>query len=75
MWGTSGICIGTSIIQYIYINDICYQFMNTHICNFAADDTTLSACSINLEELVHNLEYDALSAIIWFDNNYMKLSI
>ena len=61
------------ILFNIYINDLFYLFTNTHICNFA-DDTTLSACSINLEELLHNLEYDTLSAIIWFDNNYMKLN-
>ena len=57
----------------IYINDLFYQFENTHVCNFA-DDTTLTACSVNLEELLQNLEYDTLSAIIWFENNYMKLN-
>ena len=48
-------------------------FTNTHICNFA-DDTTLSAYSVNLEELLYNLEQDTLSAIIWFENKYMKLN-
>ena len=57
----------------IYLNDLFFQFINTHTCNFA-DDTTLSACSLNLEELLHDLEYDTLSAIIWFENNYMKLN-
>ena len=57
----------------IYINDLFYQFINTHTCNFA-DDTTLSAFSTNLEELLYNLEYDTHSAIIWFENNYMKLN-
>ena len=50
-----------------------YQFINTHVCNFA-DDTTLSAFGTNLEDLLHNLEYDTQSAIVWFDNNYMKLN-
>ena len=50
-----------------------YQFINTHTCNFA-DDTTLSAFSTNLEQLLYNLEYDTQSAIIWFENNYMKLN-
>ena len=57
----------------IYINDLFYQFSNTHVCNFA-DDTTLSAFSIKLEELLYNLEKDTLPAIIWFENNIMKLN-
>ena len=57
----------------IYLNDLFYQFINTHVCNFA-DDTTLSAFDTNLEDLLHNLEYDTQSAIVWFDNNYMKLN-
>ena len=57
----------------IYINDLFFQFANTHVCNFA-DDTTLSAVGTSLEDLLHNLEYDVQSAITWFDNNYMKLN-
>jgi hypothetical protein len=57
----------------IYINDLFYLFINTHACNFA-DDTTLSACDVDLETLLHNLEDDTLTAIIWFDANYMKLN-
>ena len=29
---------------------------------------------MSLEELLHNLEYDTLSAIIWFENKFMKLN-
>ena len=47
--------------------------LNTHPCNYA-DDTTLSACGLSIEELLQNLEQDTLSAIIWFENNYMKLN-
>ena len=57
----------------IYINDLFYQLSNTHACNFA-DDTTLNAFSRSLEELLHNLEYDTHSAIMWFENNFMKLN-
>ena len=57
----------------IYLNDLCLQFTNTHVCNFA-DDTTLPSCSLSLEELLRDLENDTLSAIIWFENNYMKLN-
>ena len=71
-WSTPRVYIGTSLFN-IYINDLFYQFINTHTCNFA-DDTTLSAFSTNLEQLLYNLEYDTQSAIIWFENNYMKLN-
>ena len=50
-----------------------YHFINTHVCNFA-DDTSLSYFGPNLEDLLYNLEYDIKSAIVWFDNNYMKLN-
>ena len=57
----------------IYINDLFYQFMNTHTCN-VADDKTLSAFGTNLEDLRYNLEHGTLSPIVWFENNYMKLN-
>ena len=57
----------------IYINDLFLFITSTHPCNFA-DDTTLSACDVNIENLIHNLEDDTLSAIIWFEANYMKLN-
>ena len=57
----------------IYINDLFYQLINSHTCHFA-DDTTLSAFGTNLEDLLYNLEYDTLSTVVWFENNYMKLN-
>ena len=57
----------------IYINDMFYQFVDAHVCNFA-DDTTLTACNIKLGDLLHELEDNTLSAIVWFENNYMKLN-
>ena len=57
----------------IYLNDLFYLFLNTDVCNFA-DDTSLYACDIKLEDLIHNLEDDTLSAILWFEANYMKLN-
>ena len=46
---------------------------NTKVCNLA-DDTTTYACDINLPNLLRNIEYDTLSAVVWFDVNYMKLN-
>ena len=57
----------------IYINDMFFQFVDAHVCNFA-DDTTLTACSIKMEDLLFELEDNTLSAIVWFENNYMKLN-
>ena len=47
----------------IYINDMFFQFFDAHVCNFA-DDTTLTACSIKMEDLLHELEDNTLSAIV-----------
>ena len=57
----------------IYINDLFYIFINTSVCNIA-DDTTPYACDTNLPSLLRNLESDTLSAIMWFEANYMKLN-
>ena len=55
------------------LNDLFYLFINTNECNIA-DDTTPYACDTDLPTLLHNLESDAASAVIWFDANYMKLN-
>ena len=57
----------------IYINDLFYLFTNTNVCNIA-DDTTVYACDVDLVTLLSNLENDTMSAIIWFELNYMKLN-
>ncbi len=57
----------------LYINDLFCQISNTHPCNFA-DDTSLNAFDMSLENLLFNLENDTLSVIIWFENNFMKLN-
>ena len=61
------------ILFNIYINDLFYLFIKTHPTNFA-DDTTLSACDVEMKEMLHNLEDETLTAILWFDNNFMKLN-
>ena len=57
----------------IYLNDIFFQLVDTHVCNFA-DDTTLNACDLDLKNVLNELEHNALTAIMWFENNYMKLN-
>ena len=43
--------------------DLFFQLAGTHVCNFA-DDTTLNACDIDLQTVLHDLEDSALTAII-----------
>ena len=57
----------------IYLNDLFYEFTNTSVCNIA-DDTTPYVCDTDLPTLLRNLENDTISAIIWFEENYMKLN-
>ena len=47
----------------IYLNDLFYQLADTSVWNFA-DDTTLYACDIELQNVLHDLEDNALTAII-----------
>ena len=57
----------------IYLNDLFYEFSNTKVCNLP-DENTPYACDTNLSTLLGNLEHDTLSAIIWFEVNYMTLN-
>ena len=57
----------------IYLNDLFFNLKFTEPCNFA-DDTSPSACDFELGEVIWKLENDTYSAIIWFENNYMKLN-
>ena len=57
----------------IYINDLFFIIEQTDVCNYA-DDNTLNACDMSLENLLKRLEHDSVLAIEWFENNYMKLN-
>ena len=57
----------------IYINDLFWVNEETDVCNFA-DDTTLHACDMDLNNVIRMLEHDSLLAIEWFEANYMKLN-
>ena len=43
------------------------------VCNYA-DDTTIYTCGPNVENVVAQLENDALVISEWFPNNRMKLN-
>lgn len=58
----------------IFINDLFWICEQADVCNFA-DDTTLYACDMNLNNVLRKLEHDSLLAIEWFEANYMKLNV
>ena len=45
----------------------------TEICNFA-DDTTLHASDMSLDNVLKSLERDGTRAVEWFSQNTMKLN-
>ena len=59
------------ILFNVYLNDLFYELID--VCNFA-DDTTLYACDVDLKDVLAQLEDNAYTAILWFENNYMKLN-
>ena len=61
------------ILFNIYLNDFFFAFSNTSVSNLAVD-TTPYVCDTDLPSLLQKLESDTISAIIWFDANYMKLN-
>ena len=54
------------------MNDIFFFIKDSHICNFA-DDTTLSTYGTSID-IIHDLESDTMTAISWFESNYMILN-
>ena len=57
----------------IYINDLFFIIEQTDICNYA-EDNTINACDMSLENLLRRLEHDSHLATVWFQQNYMKLN-
>ena len=72
IWCSQGSVLGPLLFN-IFINDLFYLINETDVCNYA-DDTTIRASDINLDELVHRLECAAKKAVDWFDYNNMKLN-
>ena len=57
----------------IFINEIFLFVNNTNICNYA-DDTTIYACSSDLNAIINSLEKDSSVLAEWFSENFMKLN-
>ena len=59
------------LLLNIYLNDLFLLLEEIEVCNYA-DDTTMYTCGHNVENVVANLENDALAISEWFPNNRMK---
>ena len=57
----------------IYLNDLFFIDLKSSLCNYA-DDNTLYACDLSLEDLILKLELSASLVIDWFKHNHMKLN-
>ena len=57
----------------MYLNDLFMFMEETEICNYA-DDTTIYASGPSIENVIMNLENDALKITEWFPNNGIKLN-
>ena len=47
--------------------------LKTNICNFAENSTPF-VCDETLENIIYEFERNSELAIVWFENNYMKLN-
>ena len=56
----------------IYLNDLFYIADKADICNFA-DDTTPCLCGYELKEVMEDVEYDCITLVEWFHDNYLTL--
>ena len=57
----------------IYLNDLFYIADKADICNFA-DDTTPYSCGYELKEVMEDVEYDCITLVEWFRDNYLTLN-
>ena len=57
----------------IYLNDLFFFLKDVGICNSAGDTTTYISDK-RLENVLKSLEKNTMLAILWIENNYMKLN-
>ena len=69
---TTRFCLGTPLFN-IYLTDLVLFLEETEVCNYA-DDTAISTCGPNVENVVAKFENDALALSEWFPRNRTKLN-
>ena len=72
----SGVSQGSildSLLFNIFINDLCLWITKTDLLNFA-DDSTITAAEITIENLISTVETESQSVIEWFKLNEMTVN-
>ena len=57
----------------IYLNDLIDIVKRTEICNFVDDKTSFSIW-YNSKRVMKNVEYDCITLVEWFSDNYFTLN-
>ena len=65
-----GAILGPLLLN-IFVNDLFLFIKQSHVCNFAGDNT-LSSCNKNLLVIFQDLVYDLKNALHWFRINSLK---
>ena len=67
-----GSCLGPLLFN-IYLNDIFGSVKDTHLFNYA-DDNTLSTSNVNVSNVVSTLISEAENCVNWFNKNCMQVN-
>jgi hypothetical protein len=73
LWSTPGSPLSAELFL-VYINDLCNGILSGSITAFA-DDTALSYCTDNEEQLVKTINNDLKNLNLWFQRNSLSLNI
>ena len=67
-----GLVLGPLLLSF-YINDLVFFIEDSRLSNYA-DDNTLFASDLKLEEMISRLENDIQKTLVWFESNMMVAS-
>ena len=70
---STGFNIGTPVVFFIYVNDIC-QFVENQNCNVFADDTILNSFGTDVDEVNFSLQLALNSVENWYSSHLLSLS-
>ena len=73
-WGSAGLGIGSVIVSYIYINDLCLSIDKLASPILFADDTTIIISNANPEKFQNNINLVVTEITHWFQSNLLTLN-
>ncbi len=65
--------MGPKIFNF-FMNDFCWLFFETILCNYAKDNTLNSICE-SMDDIIHILGAEDRLALEWFGENQMKANL